>query len=108
MDGRFFEFLIDSGADYTIIPRSDALIIGLEYPKISGKEIKIQTANLSYMHAKEVKLYMTFRDYIFTIPVLIAKEEVDRLLGRKGFFNKFEITFNEHASVVKLKKISHA
>lgn len=33
---RYFEFLIDSGSDYTLIGQSDALILGIDYKNIKG------------------------------------------------------------------------
>jgi hypothetical protein len=39
---RYFEFLIDSGADYTLISKSDAYLLGIEYEKIDTKELKLR------------------------------------------------------------------
>ena len=38
---RYFEFLIDSGADYTLISKTDAYVLGIDYKKIRKKEIKL-------------------------------------------------------------------
>ena len=100
---RYFEFLIDSGSDYTIIPKSDAEILEVHYDQLESKEIKVEAANLTVMHGKEAKLKIEIMGEILTIPVLITKEEVDRLLGRKGVFTKFDITFKEKAGVVIFK-----
>lgn len=92
---RYFRFLIDSGADYTVIPNSYAALLGLEYNKIKSEEIKIEIANLTFMHAKKTSLILTLEKRDFEIPVLIAKEEAECLLGRKGIFEHFDITFQE-------------
>lgn len=102
---RYFEFLIDSGSDYTIIPQSDAAILGIDYEKLRSKEIIVEAANLSKIHGKETKMNIAIREYSFVIPVLITKEEVDRLIGRKGVFTHFDITFRENAGIVVLKNI---
>lgn len=101
---RYFEFLIDSGSDYTIIPQSDAAILGVNYKELSTKEIEIHTANLTTMHGKEARMILTIGKFDLNIPVLIIKEEVERLLGRKGVFSEFEITFKERNNTVVFKK----
>lgn len=101
---RYFEFLIDSGADYTLISRSDGLILDIDYNELQTKEIKVEVANLNFIHTKEVKLFITIEDKDFAIPVLIAKEEVECLLGRKGIFEHFDITFQESQQQVIFNK----
>ncbi len=92
---RYFEFLIDSGADYTMIPQSAGTILGLTYKSLPDHKTKIETANLESIEAKQTDLYLTIDKIRLKIPVLICKEEVECLLGRKGIFDNFEITFKE-------------
>lgn len=101
---RYFDFLIDSGADITLIPSSDAMILGLKYSAIEGEEIEVEVANMTILHTKRVGLDITIEDDTFRIPVLVAKEEVERLLGRKGVFDKFDITFREKDKEVVFNK----
>ena len=70
---RYLEFLIDSGSDFTIIPKSDAMILGIDYDEIKSKEIKIEAANLTVMHGKEISLNFEVADEKFKIPVLVIK-----------------------------------
>ena len=100
---RYFEFLIDSGADFTLISQSDALLLGIEYKSIKTKEIKVEVANLTYIHAKRTNITITIGNNNFAVPVLVAKEEVERLLGRKGVFDKFDVTFKEKSQEVIFK-----
>ena len=100
---RYFEFIIDSGADYTLIANSNAIILGIEYNKLKTKETKVEVANLAFIHAKQTTLTITIENNSFNIPVLVAKEEVECLLGRKGIFDKFDITFQERQKQVIFK-----
>ncbi|MDH5597289.1 MAG: retroviral-like aspartic protease family protein [Candidatus Peregrinibacteria bacterium] len=93
--GRFFRLLVDSGADYTLISSSDALILGIEYKKISTREVKVEVANLAFIHTKKTRLVIEIEGVKLSIPVLVAKEEVECLLGRKGVFTYFDILFQE-------------
>lgn len=92
---RYLEFLIDSGSDYTMIWQGDALILGLEYKKIKGPETRAEVANLHVIHSKEVRLEIEINDSFIEVPVLISKEPMTPLLGRKGIFDRFEILFQE-------------
>ena len=102
---RYFEFIIDSGADFTLISQTDASLLGIDYRDLKTKEIKVEVANLSFIHAKRTTVKCTIGNNDFSIPILIAKEEVERLLGRKGVFSNFEITFKEREQYVLFKKI---
>ena len=106
---RFFQMLIDSGADHTLISKSDAAVLGLDYEKIRSKETEHTAANLSPIHGKMAKILITLignkdEEIEFDIPVFVTREEVECLLGRKGIFEKFEILFREKEQEVIFNK----
>ena len=92
---RYFRLLVDSGADYTLISSADALLLGLDYQEIRSPETKVEVANMASIHTKKTLLTLTIESLAFKIPVLVAKEEVECLLGRKGVFDQFDILFQE-------------
>lgn len=100
---RYFEFLIDSGADYTLISQSDALYLGLEYDEFESEETKVEAANLSFIHTKMALFILTIEGKNFRIPVLVAKEKVEPLLGRRGVFENFDVIFQENRQQVVFK-----
>ena len=102
---RYFEFLVDSGADFTMISKSYASLLGVEYDKIKSAEIKVEVANLAFIHAKKTTFILTIEGNDFSVPVLIANEEVECLLGRKGVFEIFDITFQEKQQHLVFKKL---
>ncbi len=87
--------LIDSGAETTLLTRSDAKALGIDLKK--GKEMIISGIALTrvifgYRH----KVEMEIEESKFEIPVLFAdSDESPRVLGREGVFDKFFILFNE-------------
>lgn len=99
--------LIDSGADFSAMPKDIADILGLD---LSGKQEKIRgiggetkavTAKLSLIVEKGHERY--------SIPVefkvlLQIESDFPILLGRKNFFEGFKITFDERGQKVILKK----
>lgn len=102
---RFFEFLIDTGADYTLISQYDAALLGIDYKKLKQKEIQVEVANLAFIHTKKMSLILTLEEDDISIPVLISKENVASLMGRKGIFEHFDVLFQErNAQVVFAKK----
>lgn len=92
---RYFEFLVDTGADFTLISRYDAQLLGLVYNKMKQKEIKVEVADLTFIRAKKVSLVMSIEGHDFKIPVLVAKKSVESLIGRKGLFDNFDVIFKE-------------
>ena len=103
--GRIFELLIDSGADRTLISRSDAMIFGLDYDKLTTKEEELDAANETKFLAKKARLLITINGEEFRAPAFISKNQVQPLLGRKGVFDRYEIIFRESEQKVIFKKI---
>ncbi len=98
---HFIDFLVDTGADYTMMSRFDAAAIGVDYEDIKAKEIVLEAANMTTIRGKETRLIMDIRDITFSIPVIITKGENERVLGRIGFFDRFDVTFKQkHGSII--------
>lgn len=92
---RYFRLLIDSGADYTLISEKDGQLFGLDYNDIYTKEIKIEMADSSFIHAKKKILLMNIEGVELKVTALITKENVECLMGRQGVFENFDILFKE-------------
>lgn len=101
---RYLEFLIDSGSDYTMIWQGDALLLGIDYKTLKGPEITAEVANFDLIHSKKVNLEININDHFLNIPVLITKEKINPLLGRKGVFEKFDVLFQESQQQVTFIK----
>ena len=93
---RYFEFLIDTGADYTLISRYDAALLGIDYAEIAKEETKVEAANLSFLHTKKVNLIINIEKEALTVTVLIAKEDAEALLGREGVFKQYDVLFQKN------------
>lgn len=97
---RYFEFLIDSGADYSLISRYDAALLDISYKELQQPEVKVEVANLTWIHTKKIVLLLTLNGYELRVPILIAREYVEALLGRKGVFEYLDMLFEERKELV--------
>ena len=103
-----FTVLIDSGADVSAITKdiAEILNLNLNVPEttsigIGGKvRSKETTMNIRVGHGSET--------YTFRVPVMVILDHIDFniLLGRKGFFDKFKIEFDQDKQKVSLKRNS--
>ncbi len=93
--------IVDSGADYSIFDASFAEQVGI--PVTRFEQIKMDgiagslKGNLCYVNIKVIAEY-------FDVPVLFVKNYSGpfNILGRKGFFERHTITFNEAKLEVKI------
>jgi len=99
--------LIDSGADFSVIPREMAEIIGAD---LSNKPEEIGGIG-GNTKAIETKIKMTITKgheaYTQTISAYVVEDLQDSfpiLIGRSGFFPKFKITFAEKTKKILLKR----
>jgi len=102
--------LIDSGADYSIVPKDLAIFLGLKEHDVGegktsgiGGDVNVRGSTLRFAVKGDRE------NYPLEVPVLILQDEnldVPLLLGRNGFFEEFEITFKQNEEKIYLKKIN--
>ena len=98
--------LIDSGADISVIPLYIAKYLNLKVEK-SIQEISGAGGKVKAVKSKiQITLKKGKENHKFNIPVQIAltNQELPILLGRKGFFDNFIITFHQSKQSIKLKR----
>ncbi len=98
----------DSGADLTAIPLALAEAIGIDLSSSVDECVGIGGRVASKESRMRVSLGQGHERYNFEVPVKVILDsyEFPILLGRKGFFDKFLITFDERNERVKLKRNS--
>lgn len=101
---RYFEFLVDSGADFTLISKSYAALLGIYVDNLQAEITEVEIANLTFVKTYKLNVKITLRDEVFILPILIANEEVECLLGRKGVFEYFDVLFQEKKQLLVLTK----
>ena len=100
--------LVDSGADFTVIPTDLAELLGLRQDAYAtttagiGGKVDVKKTVFSF-EIKNIREH-----YSLSVPALILQDQnsdVPLLLGRNGFFEEFHVTFKQHEEKIILKKI---
>lgn len=100
-----FDAFVDSGADYSVFHEKVAIMLGLNL--LSGRKKIVVVGdgdNMTvYLHAVKVK----FADFIFEALIAFSSDLGSgfNLLGRKTFFEKFQICFNDKDKILKVTKL---
>lgn len=102
---RYVEFLVDSGADYTILSKTTAGFLDIDYKNIRSPEIHLEAADMRIIKGKKVHLVIKIGSKNILTPVFITNQVVENLLGRRGIFDHYEITFKEKNRQVVFKEI---
>ena len=94
-EGEWFTLfvLMDSGANISALPKSDAVTLGIALeegtPIIVGS---IGAETRGWHHAVDIRL----KDDVLTIPIVfLDDDDAPRILGRAGVFEHFTIVFDE-------------
>jgi predicted aspartyl protease len=102
--------ILDSGADISVLPMEVGEQLGLDLAKnrspCSGIGGEVDTAE---DHVR-VRISQGHENYTFDIPVKVVldpKASIPVLIGRDGFFEKFEITFDEKRARISFKRNAH-
>ena len=100
-------FLLDSGADFTVIPIEIAEILGLDMSNPVEKSGGVGGEVDTTLSSMEIDIKNAHENYRFRIPVQILMNKdskIPPLLGRAGFFSEFEIKIKQKAGRFALKK----
>ena len=110
--GKFLKViaLVDSGADYSVVSREVGDLLGFDLT-----EGKVATTygiggTMKTLHKQIImKFGRNHELYSWGVPVKILLDSVDfeipPLIGRSGFFEQFEITFDERRERIAFKKV---
>ena len=99
---KYFTALIDSGADFSIFPSYAAIALGINIKKL--KKIKAESADEDFFDIYKITLEAKMDNNFFQLPIGFSeKPNVSPLIGRQGFFDTFEVTFNQKKQITILK-----
>lgn len=101
----YFEMLIDSGADYSIISQYDASRLGIEYDRIENEEKETEMADHSTMKTKETNVLIIINNIEIHIPIHISKKHLEPIMGRRGVFDAFDILFQQRKNIVTFTRV---
>ena len=100
--------ILDSGADISVLPLEIGEQLGLSLTKdrspCAGIGGDVET---SEDHVR-IRIMQGHENYTFEIPVKVVLDpgcNIPVLIGREGFFEEFEITFDESRERLSLKKV---
>jgi hypothetical protein len=98
--------LLDTGADFSVFHKSDALWLGIDWSK--GKEMELSNADGSSFYGRQFNLTVDIEGY--KLPARICFTENTHydmpLLGRADIFQHFRITVDEKAQHIEVQSHS--
>lgn len=99
--------LVDSGADISVISREVGEVLGMDMSGgidwSMGVGGKVRTVE-GRLRMRVSKGHERYSDDL-PIKAIMDEYSLPPLLGRKGFFEHFEITFNEMEKKIRLKRL---
>ncbi|TSC65537.1 MAG: hypothetical protein CEO21_389 [Microgenomates group bacterium Gr01-1014_80] len=93
---RKVDMIVDSGADYTLLPRFLASALGVSLSRDCMVVDTNGVGGRSKVYLLRKKLLVKIGDYERSIPVgFLSSDYIPPLLGRKEFFETFKVTFEK-------------
>jgi len=95
--------LLDTGADFCVFSKFDAMRLGLDWK--TGERAELSNADGSTFEAWKVYLPMSIEGYDMKVKVCFVDNPhcPMPLLGRTDVFKNFQITIDEKEKVVKMR-----
>lgn len=102
---RYFNALIDSGADFAIFPIKAAFSLGIDVQHL--EKVHVEAADGHYFETYRTTIQAELGDTPFPLPIgFVAHPYVTQAVGRAGFFDTFKVEFDERKKNVTLKTYS--
>lgn len=100
------EAYIDSGASFSILSTERAEILGIDYEKGDRLHLTVGDGGLLEVYIHKLKVEMA--NYHFIAEIGFSKQlgVGFNLLGRRSFFDRFQICFDDKHRFVELHQIS--
>lgn len=97
------DFLLDSGAVVSSLPREEAKKLGLSLAKLPRSTFAGFGGTLSFAYRGKIKVLLGEEEFV--IPVVFTEAAGTKpLLGRSGFFEQFSVYFNHKAKQIQIRK----
>lgn len=99
-DWILVQMLVDSGADYTLLPRKYAELLGIDFSKCAPKTtLGVGGSETVYFYKSiMVRLGIWQKE----IPVgFLARNDIPPLLGRLEFMEVLEVAFKDYKTIFK-------
>ncbi|NMB56765.1 hypothetical protein GYA19_02400 [Candidatus Beckwithbacteria bacterium] len=97
------EFLLDSGAVISSLPREWAEKMGKDLAMMKRSTFKGYGGTTSFAYQGEMTLLLGGKDV--TIPVVFTESSGTKyLLGRKGFFENYSVYFNHNEKKIEIRE----
>ncbi len=101
---RLFDFLIDSGASFTMLPLPFAEVLGVDLG--GAREMVVRGIEGSGVSARLAEITLRVGDTDVTVPCLFSSnEDTPSLIGRMGFFSRFNSTGDYRRKKIVLEPI---
>lgn len=102
-----YKMVVDTGADYTILPRFSSVDLGINFKKdcLTRKTSGIGGVQTVYFLKRQVKVKID--NYEFSLPLgFINSDSIPPLLGREGCLNLFKVIFSNFTTEFSNIKIT--
>lgn len=91
--------VVDTGADFTIFPRKDAFLLGIDLARETAKETTFGVGG-----KENIFLYKNLKVKLGTVELSIPagfldRNDVSALLGRQQFLELFKVSFADHKTI---------
>lgn len=97
------EFLLDSGALVSSLPREEAKKMGLNLAMLPRSTFGGYGNTISFAYKSEAKIKLGEMEV--KIPIVFTEAAGTKpIIGRSGFFEKFSIFFNSRQNIIEIRK----
>lgn len=94
---RHIDMIVDTGADYTLLPIFLAPILGLDIKKDCKVIVTYGVGGKRLVYLLKRRINIKMGNYNRNIPVgFLSHNEIPPLLGRQEFFETFKVTFEKY------------
>ena len=104
----YLQAYVDSGASWSVFHVDVAQLLGIKLSKAKRRYVTLGNGNVLPVYLQHIKVRFAGKEFNAPAGFSDALRVGFNLLGRAGFFNRFQMCFNDRARILTATRLTRA
>lgn len=102
----YLQAYVDSGASWSVFHLDVAQLLGIRLNRAKRRYIALGNGSVLPIYLQQIRVRFAGTEFLAPVGFSDALRSGFNLMGRAGFFTRFEMTFNDRARLLSLTRLS--
>jgi hypothetical protein len=104
----YLQAYVDSGASWSVFHRDVAQLLGIKLKQAKRRYVSLGNGSVLPIYLKSIRVRFAGEEFMVPAGFSDALHMGFNLMGRAGFFTRFEMSFNDRARQLTVRRLAGA